>query len=232
LALAHRPPARIQLHPPTRSRAPQDSPTASAADGGERLKIVEAGDRATSKSDRDPTMRGMVKVVGLEEVDVRTPDEVFGWVAKGIAKRATAETLMNAHSSRSHCVFTVTVTTTTLGADGTDEVKIGKLNLVDLAGSESVGRSGAKDARAREAGNINQSLLTLGRVITALVDKLPHVPYRVRLRACAESASLSGHAGATAANDTFSLHHPRRFVQDSKLTRLLQDSLGACGRLE
>jgi hypothetical protein len=44
--------------------------------------------------------------------------------------------------------------------------QVGKLNLVDLAGSECVGRSGAKDVRAREAGNINQSLLTLGRVIT------------------------------------------------------------------
>jgi kinesin family protein 11 len=65
------------------------------------------------------------------------------------------------------------------------------LNLVDLAGSECIGRSGARNARAREAGNINQSLLTLGRVITALVDNHPHVPYR-----------------------------------DSKLTRLLQDSLG------
>lgn len=54
-----------------------------------------------------------------------------------------------------------------------------------------MGRSGAKNARAREAGNINQSLLTLGRVITALVEHHPHVPYR-----------------------------------DSKLTRLLQESLG------
>ncbi|CAN7975483.1 unnamed protein product, partial [Ixodes persulcatus] len=62
---------------------------------------------------------------------------------------------------------------------------------VDLAGSENIGRSGAMDRRAREAGNINQSLLTLGRVITALVDKAPHVPYR-----------------------------------ESKLTRLLKDSLG------
>ena len=62
---------------------------------------------------------------------------------------------------------------------------------VDLAGSENIGRSGAQNARAREAGNINQSLLTLGRVITALVDRAPHVPYR-----------------------------------ESKLTRLLQDSLG------
>jgi len=49
---------------------------------------------------------------------------------------------------------------------------------VDLAGSENIGRSGAVDKRAREAGNINQSLLTLGRVITALVERAPHVPYR------------------------------------------------------
>ena len=57
-------------------------------------------------------------------------------------------------------------------------LRIGKLNLVDLAGSENIGRSGAMDKRAREAGNINQSLLTLGRVITCLVDRTPHVPYR------------------------------------------------------
>ena len=49
---------------------------------------------------------------------------------------------------------------------------------VDLAGSENIGRSGAIDKRAREAGSINQSLLTLGRVITALVERAPHVPYR------------------------------------------------------
>ncbi len=49
---------------------------------------------------------------------------------------------------------------------------------MDLAGSENVGRSGAVDKRAREAGNINQSLLTLGRVITALVERGPHIPYR------------------------------------------------------
>jgi hypothetical protein len=62
---------------------------------------------------------------------------------------------------------------------------------VDLAGSENVSRSGAVDVRAKEAGLINKSLLTLGRVITALVEGLGHVPYR-----------------------------------DSKLTRLLRDSLG------
>ena len=55
----------------------------------------------------------------------------------------------------------------------------GKLNLVDLAGSESVGRSGAVGKTAKEAGLINQSLLTLGRVITALtVSSGQHIPYR------------------------------------------------------
>ena len=50
---------------------------------------------------------------------------------------------------------------------------------VDLAGSENISRSGAVDKRAREAGQINQSLLTLGRVITSLVERAPHVPYRL-----------------------------------------------------
>lgn len=93
--------------------------------------------------------------------------------------------------SRSHTVFSITVHTKESTNEGEDLLKTGKLNLVDLAGSENIGRSGAVDKRAREAGNINQSLLTLGRVITALVERAPHVPYR-----------------------------------ESKLTRLLQDSLG------
>ena len=71
-----------------------------------------------------------------------------------------------------HNLFSITFT------DGDDMLKIGKLNLVDLAGSENIGRSGAVDKRAREAGQINQSLLTLGRVITCLVDRAPHIPYR------------------------------------------------------
>ena len=39
-------------------------------------------------------------------------------------------------------------------------------------------RSGAVDVRAKEAGLINKSLLTLGRVINALVEGSGHVPYR------------------------------------------------------
>ncbi|XP_051815656.1 kinesin-like protein KIF11 [Acanthochromis polyacanthus] len=139
----------------------------------------------------DPRNKRGVVVKGLEEVTVHNKDEVYQILERGAAKRRTASTLMNAYSSRSHSVFSVTIHMKEITVDGEELVKIGKLNLVDLAGSENIGRSGAVDKRAREAGNINQSLLTLGRVITALVEKRPHIPYR-----------------------------------ESKLTRILQDSLG------
>ena len=62
--------------------------------------------------------------------------------------------------------------------DGQEYLSAGKLNLVDLAGSENIQRSGAENKRAVEAGLINKSLLTLGRVINALVDRSSHIPYR------------------------------------------------------
>ncbi|KAM4636768.1 kinesin-like protein KIF11 [Discoglossus pictus] len=139
----------------------------------------------------DPRNKRGVIIKGLEEVTVHNKDEVYQILERGAAKRTTASTLMNAYSSRSHSVFSVTIHMKETTVDGEELVKIGKLNLVDLAGSENIGRSGAVDKRAREAGNINQSLLTLGRVITALVERAPHIPYR-----------------------------------ESKLTRILQDSLG------
>ena len=127
----------------------------------------------------DANKKGSVLIKGLREVAVHNKDEVYNILEKGLLRRQTASTQLNAQSSRSHTVFTVTVHIKEICPDD-DEVflKIGKLNLVDLAGSESIGRSGALDKRAREAGLINQSLLTLGRVITCLVDHSPHVPYR------------------------------------------------------
>ncbi|XP_027385108.1 kinesin-like protein KIF11 isoform X2 [Bos indicus x Bos taurus] len=151
-----------------------------SSDVSERLQMFD-----------DPRNKRGVIIKGLEEITVHNKDEVYQILEKGAAKRTTAATLMNAYSSRSHSVFSVTIHMKETTVDGEELVKIGKLNLVDLAGSENIGRSGAVDKRAREAGNINQSLLTLGRVITALVERTPHVPYR-----------------------------------ESKLTRILQDSLG------
>lgn len=127
----------------------------------------------------------------LEEITVLNKKDIFDILQRGIKQRATAATLCNKNSSRSHSIFTMKIMIKECSVDGEEVVRHGQLNLVDLAGSECVGRSGAKNDRAKEAGSINQSLLTLGRVITALVDHHGHIPYR-----------------------------------DSKLTRLLQESLG------
>ena len=90
---------------------------------------------------------------------------------------------------------------------------------MDLAGSENIGRSGAENKRAREAGMINQSLLTLGRVINALVERSPHVPYRYGvLHAKHLAASVYAYRRG---GDRMRCPH-----SESKLTRLLQDSLG------
>lgn len=140
----------------------------------------------------DVNKKGSVIVQGLEEIPVHSKDDVYKLLAKGQERRRTASTLMNAQSSRSHTIFSIIVHIKENGMDGEELLKIGKLNLVDLAGSENITKAGnEKGIRTRESVNINQSLLTLGRVITALVERTPHVPYR-----------------------------------ESKLTRLLQESLG------
>ncbi|PKA46272.1 125 kDa kinesin-related protein [Apostasia shenzhenica] len=135
--------------------------------------------------------KGGVFVRGLEEEMVHSSSEIYRILDKGSAKRRTAETLLNKQSSRSHSIFSITIHVKEVTPGGEEVIKIGKLNLVDLAGSENISRSGAREGRAREAGEINKSLLTLGRVINALVEHSGHIPYR-----------------------------------ESKLTRLLRDSLG------
>ncbi|CAA6654842.1 unnamed protein product [Spirodela intermedia] len=135
--------------------------------------------------------KGGVFVRGLEEEIVSSANEIYKILDKGSSKRRTAETLLNKQSSRSHSIFSITIHIKEYTHEGEEMIKCGKLNLVDLAGSENISRSGAREGRAREAGEINKSLLTLGRVINALVEHSGHVPYR-----------------------------------DSKLTRLLRDSLG------
>ena len=127
----------------------------------------------------DDSKKGGVFIQGLEERPVRNADDALRLLKKGSDRRQIAATKFNDHSSRSHSVFSITVLTKEKASvKGDDLLKVGKLNLVDLAGSENIGRSGAENKRAREAGMINQSLLTLGRVINALVDRSSHVPYR------------------------------------------------------
>ncbi|GJN31083.1 hypothetical protein PR202_gb19438 [Eleusine coracana subsp. coracana] len=122
--------------------------------------------------------KGGVVIRGLEEIVVYSPSDIYSLLECGSARRRTADTALNKQSSRSHTVFSVNINVkeTTIGNE--ELMKCGRLNLVDLAGSENIARSGATEGRAREAGEINKSLLTLGRVITALVEHSVHVPYR------------------------------------------------------
>ncbi len=126
----------------------------------------------------DPERKGSVKIPGLEEIVVRNKSEVYKILQRGSQRRQQASTLMNAKSSRSHSIFTLTVFIKEKSIEGEETIKVGKLNLVDLAGSENIERSGATGKRAAEAGRINKSLTTLGRVITALVEHRDHIPYR------------------------------------------------------
>ncbi len=160
----------------------------------EELKDLISPDKTNKLKIYDDTSKKShitTQVQGMEETWIKTAIEGVELLKKGSHERQVAATDCNDHSSRSHTVFCVTARITRTGDNGEQYVSEGKLNLVDLAGSENIQRSGAENKRAAEAGLINKSLLTLGRVINALVDKSSHIPYR-----------------------------------ESKLTRLLQDSLG------
>lgn len=69
-------------------------------------------------------------IQGLEDVVVNTKDEVYSILEKGTARRQTAATMLNATSSRSHTVFSVTVHIKENTIEGEELLKTGKLNLV------------------------------------------------------------------------------------------------------
>ncbi|EED87631.1 predicted protein, partial [Thalassiosira pseudonana CCMP1335] len=147
-----------------------------------------------------------VVVRGLREEIVTCPEDVFALLDDGDMKRKVGSTGMNRTSSRSHSVFRLVITQS-LGTAVKGPVRISSLSLVDLAGSESVKATGSTGVRQKEGQYINKSLLTLGHV----VHKLSEMSSR-------------------ADKDSFLAkeHIPYR---DSKLTRLLQPSLGGNARV-
>ena len=143
-----------------------------------------------------------VYLEGVHRIKCTTPSQCKELFHMGEKYRATASTKMNEHSSRSHAILILriersikmmTKTKVKNVKQATDRIiTTSDLYLVDLAGSERVKKTGATADRLKEAKLINQSLLALGNVISALSDpKSTHISYR-----------------------------------DSKLTRLLQNSLG------
>ncbi|XP_019852103.1 PREDICTED: kinesin-like protein KIF21A [Amphimedon queenslandica] len=162
--------------------------------------------RDTSNSKRlkiHETHEGIIYVDGAVVQSVKSESETLDALKRGALSRTVGSTNMNAQSSRSHAIFTISVsqkrpvqlTDASDSAGSQDwETLTAKFHFVDLAGSERLKRTGATGERAKEGISINCGLLALGNVISALGDKTKrgcHVPYR-----------------------------------DSKVTRLLQDSLG------
>lgn len=137
------------------------------SDNSETIRIYERNDQ-----------KG-VKFSSLTEYSITSSDDINTILRKSNSKRQFASTLMNKRSSRSHVIYQFSYhRKETLKNDHVVE-KIGKLNLVDLAGSECSKRTGCiQDIRALEAGKINRSLLTLTRVIDALVNNQRYIPFR------------------------------------------------------
>uniref|UniRef100_F6H4H4 Kinesin motor domain-containing protein n=2 Tax=Vitis vinifera TaxID=29760 RepID=F6H4H4_VITVI len=153
------------------------------------------------------TSNGVITLAGSTEVSVSTLKEMASCLEQGSFSRATGSTNMNNQSSRSHAIFTISLEQMrklhpTFPGDNCSNEEMGeeylsaKLHLVDLAGSERAKRTGSDGLRFKEGIHINKGLLALGNVISALGD---------------EKKRKEG------------VHVPYR---DSKLTRLLQDSLG------
>ncbi|XP_064868421.1 kinesin-like protein KIF23 isoform X8 [Oncorhynchus nerka] len=128
-------------------------------------------------------------VSGCTEVEVKSTVEAFEVFWRGQKKRRIADTQLNRESSRSHSVFIVKLAQAPLDADGDhilqdkNQVTVSQLCLVDLAGSERTSRTKAEGSRLREAGNINQSLMTLRTCIEVLRENQMcgtnrMVPYR------------------------------------------------------
>ncbi|KAL8262892.1 hypothetical protein R6Q59_024241 [Mikania micrantha] len=142
-----------------------------------------------------------VYVENLTEETICCMKDVTQLLKKGLSNRRTGSTSLNSESSRSHSVFTCVVESSCKSVDGLRCFKTSRMNLVDLAGSERQKLTGAAGERLKEAGNINRSLSQLGNLINILAE-----------------VSQTGKQR----------HIPYR---DSKLTFLLQESLGGNAKL-
>lgn len=141
-----------------------------------------------------------IHVAGLSQIEVDSPQEIMDLLFFGNNNRTQEATGANATSSRSHAVLEIEIDKKDT-VDVEEDINIGKLSMIDLAGSERAARTHNRGIRMIEGANINRSLLSLGNCINALVRNM----------------KKGGKKN----------HIPYR---DSKLTRLLKNSLGGNSR--
>lgn len=125
------------------------------------LRILEDGNKS-------------VQVVGLSEVDVKSPEDVMELIKKGSAQRSAGITSANLNSSRSHAVFQMVL------RSETKEELYGKISLIDLAGNERGADTTNSDRQTRmEGADINKSLLALKECIRSMSMNKNYVPFRL-----------------------------------------------------
>lgn len=140
--------------------------------------------------------QGNVKVPGLTHVSIRSFKELIQLIQNGNKRRKMAKTNSNQFSSRSHAIIQVNLKIKSIISDSDGSPITSKLSFIDLAGSERITLTENRGLRMAEGSNINKSLLALGNVINKLSSN--------------SSRGVQGYV-------------PYR---NSKLTRLLKDSLG------
>ena len=141
-----------------------------------------------------------IVVSGITEITATSSEHILTILKKGNKNRTTESTNANVTSSRSHAILQIMVSYKEKNSGIEYEIKYGKLSLIDLAGSERASVTLNRGTRLIEGANINRSLLTLGNCINALCE----------------------------ANEKGT--KPYIPYRDSKLTRLLKDSLGGNAR--
>ena len=114
---------------------------AAAADGAPKLATLEVREK-----------EGAIALPGLAMRPVGSPEEAMAVLSDGSSNRATGATAMNATSSRSHAIFTVSIELRLRGG----KVLTPRFNFVDLAGSERAKRTGASGDRFAEGVQINK----------------------------------------------------------------------------
>ena len=170
------------------------------------LLVLDGHEKVALELQEDPA-RGMV-VPHLTEIEIKSMEQIEDVLYLGNMRRTMASTGANLVSSRSHAILQMTVTQSYPSpGGGRPTCRSSKLSLCGLAGSERGANSDNRGARAQEAAQINRSLLSLANCINALAE--------------GQGAKNQGLPGATQRKRTIFVPY-----RDSKLTRLLKDSLG------
>ncbi|XP_063233979.1 kinesin-like protein klp-20 isoform X2 [Bacillus rossius redtenbacheri] len=159
----------------------------------------EAAGRKCLRVREHPSLGPYVEDLAVKEV--RSLREVLEWLKIGNNQRVTASTEMNEKSSRSHSIFSLTLTQTQVElvmGETMVNTRSSRCNLVDLAGSERVAQTCSSGERRKEGVSINQSLLTLGKVISSLAEhggsRKSFAPYRESLLTFLLKESLGGNS--------------------------------------